>query len=106
MSEPDPAATAASSGSGRREPIRPLPSTPREPAEKKASSDLLPRMASAVVLISLVSYVVVLGGLWFLAVVMVLILLGQLISVELDPLPYALLAGAIRFFRRVITFPR
>ncbi len=59
------------------EPVRPLPATPVEPEQKKSGSDLPKRLLSAAILIPLVSYVIVIGGLPFLAVVLALILLGQ-----------------------------
>jgi phosphatidate cytidylyltransferase len=59
------------------EPVRPQPATPIEPEPKKAKSDLPSRLGSAGVLIPLVAYVIVSGGLPFLAVVLALILLGQ-----------------------------
>jgi phosphatidate cytidylyltransferase len=59
------------------EPVRPRPPTPVEPKPKKKRSDLPGRLLTAGVLIPVVAYVVIDGGLWFLGVVMALILLGQ-----------------------------
>ena len=66
----DPAAPAG--------PIHPLPPTPVQPkTRKKPHSDLPGRLLTAAVLIPLVLYVIVRGGLVFLATVVVIILLGQ-----------------------------
>lgn len=59
------------------EPVRPQPATAIEPEPKKDSSDLPGRLVSAGILIPLVAYVIISGGLAFLAVVLGLILLGQ-----------------------------
>ncbi len=67
---------SASGDSRVIEPVRPQPATPIE-APKKAKSDLPSRLVSAGILIPLVAYVIISGGLPFLAVVLGLILLGQ-----------------------------
>jgi phosphatidate cytidylyltransferase len=60
------------------EPVHPLPPTPVEPTvRKKSTSDLPGRLLTAGVLIPLVSYVIVKGGLIYLATVVIVILLGQ-----------------------------
>jgi phosphatidate cytidylyltransferase len=59
------------------EPIRPRPPTPVEPEPARTRSDLPGRLLTAAILVPLVSYVIIAGGLWFLGVVMTLILLGQ-----------------------------
>jgi phosphatidate cytidylyltransferase len=67
---------AASAGPG--EPIHPRPASPAAPrATKKSNSDLPGRLLTAVVLVPAVSYVIVQGGLLYLATVATIILLGQ-----------------------------
>ncbi len=73
MSEPT---RALSSRRPEAEPIHPRPPSPA-PARSGKRSDLPARLASAAVLVPTVIYVVVLGGLPYLAVVIALILLGQ-----------------------------
>jgi hypothetical protein len=71
-------ATASGDPAAPAEPIHPLPPTPVQPkTRKKPHSDLPGRLLTAAVLIPLVLYVVVRGGLVFLATVVVIILLGQ-----------------------------
>ena len=60
------------------EPIHPLPPTPVQPkTKKKPHSDLPGRVLTAAVLIPLVIYMIIRGGLAYLATVVVIILLGQ-----------------------------
>jgi len=60
------------------EPIHPKPPTPTKPREpKKSNSDLPGRLLTASVLVPIVSYVIVQGGLLFLGTVMLVIFLGQ-----------------------------
>jgi phosphatidate cytidylyltransferase len=60
------------------EPIHPLPPTPAVPkTRKKPHSDLPGRLVTAGVLVPLIIYVIIQGGLIFLATVIVIILLGQ-----------------------------
>ena len=71
-------ATTGGDSADPTEPIHPLPPTPVQPkTRKKARSDLPGRILTAAVLIPLVVYVIVLGGLVYLATVIVIILLGQ-----------------------------
>jgi phosphatidate cytidylyltransferase len=59
-------------------PIHPLPPTPVQPkTRKKPHSDLPGRLLTASVLIPLIVYVIVRGGLVYLGTVIVIILLGQ-----------------------------
>jgi phosphatidate cytidylyltransferase len=59
-------------------PIHPLPPTPVQPkTRKKPHSDLPGRLLTASVFIPLVVYVIIQGGLVYLATVVVIILLGQ-----------------------------
>jgi len=64
-------------GAESAEPVHPLPSTPAPPRAKKPRSDLPGRLLTAGILVPLVSYVIVRGGLLYLATVVVIILLGQ-----------------------------
>jgi len=66
-----------SSESSVTEPVRPPPPPVTEPQPKKAKSDLPKRLVSAGVLIPLVVYVTITGGLGFLVVLLAMILLGQ-----------------------------
>ncbi|MFQ5417317.1 MAG: phosphatidate cytidylyltransferase [Myxococcota bacterium] len=60
------------------EPIHPLPPTPEEPkAEKKPPRDMPGRLVTAGILVPLVSWVILRGGLIYLGTVVVIILLGQ-----------------------------
>ena len=61
---------------GGQEPIHPQPATPVEPPPARRS-DLPARLLTAAVLVPTVVWVIVLGGLAYLAVVIALILLGQ-----------------------------
>ena len=63
---------------GSPEPLHPRSPDPLAPASgKKSGSDLPARLATAAILVPLVIWVIVLGGLPFLAVVILFILLGQ-----------------------------
>jgi phosphatidate cytidylyltransferase len=70
----EPTCTGDAAGA---EPVRPQPPTPVEPKRTKPHSDLPGRLVTAGILIPVVSYLVVLDGLWFLGGIIVLILLGQ-----------------------------
>ena len=59
------------------EPSHPRAPDPLAPAPKKQGSDLPTRLLTAAILVPLVSYVIVLGGLVYLGVVIVFVLLGQ-----------------------------
>jgi len=60
------------------EPIHPRSPTPAAPkTRKKPNSDIPSRLVTAGVLVPLVSYVVVRGGLFYLATVVTIVLLGQ-----------------------------
>jgi phosphatidate cytidylyltransferase len=59
------------------EPIHPRPPTPSTPEAPKKRSDLPARLLTAGVLVPAVLYVIYLGGIAYLATVMVIILLGQ-----------------------------
>lgn len=72
MSESEPAPETATAG-----PVRPRPATPIETKPKKETSDLPGRLVTAGILVPLVTYAIIVGGLWFLGVVLTLILLGQ-----------------------------
>jgi phosphatidate cytidylyltransferase len=74
VSEPTRALPDEAAAGG--EPIHPLPPDPA-PERRGKRSDLPARLLSAAVLVPTVVYVVVLGGLPYLAVVIALILLGQ-----------------------------
>ncbi len=75
MSEP----TAALPGDDEAaaEPIHPRPPTPADLPREAKRSDLPARLLSAAILVPTIVYVVVLGGLPYLGVVILLILLGQ-----------------------------
>ena len=61
-----------------REPVRPLPPTPPpDPSQKSGRSDLQLRLLTASVLIPYVLYAIAQGGLWVLATVIVVTILGQ-----------------------------
>jgi phosphatidate cytidylyltransferase len=64
-------------GSGPSGAIHPQPPTPIAPPAPRKRSDLVVRLLSAAVLVPAVVYVIVLGGLPYLATVVVIILLGQ-----------------------------
>jgi phosphatidate cytidylyltransferase len=65
-------------GTATGEPVHPLPPTPAAPTgKKKSNSDLPGRLLTAAVLVPIVSYVIVQGGLIFLGVVVTIIFLGQ-----------------------------
>jgi phosphatidate cytidylyltransferase len=73
----DPTAARGESA-GPEEPSHPLPPTPVQPkTRKKRNSDLAARLVTASVLIPLVVFVIIRGGLVYLATVVVIILLGQ-----------------------------
>ncbi len=57
--------------------IHPQPPTPAVPKSPKKRSDLVVRLLSAAVLVPAVVYLIVLGGIPYLATVVVIILLGQ-----------------------------
>ncbi len=59
------------------EPLHPHAPDPLAPAPKKQGSDLPTRLLTAAILVPLVGYVIVLGGLVYLGVVIVFVLLGQ-----------------------------
>ncbi len=59
------------------EPLHPRAPNPLAPAPKKRGSDLPTRLLTAAILVPLVGYVIVLGGLVYLGVVIVFVLLGQ-----------------------------
>ncbi len=91
----------ATPGGAGSEPLHPRPPTPAAPLPRKRGSDLPARLLTAAVLAPAVIYVIVLGGLPFLATVILFILLGQREFYRLiedkgaHPLvPYGLAAGA------------
>ncbi len=59
------------------EPVHPRPPSPLEPEPKKKRSDLPMRLLTAAVLVPAVTYVIYLGGLWYLGTVVLIILVGQ-----------------------------
>jgi phosphatidate cytidylyltransferase len=59
------------------EPLHPRSPDPVAPAQEKRGSDLPARLLTAAILVPLVVYVIVLGGLVYLAVVIAFVLLGQ-----------------------------
>ena len=80
MSESTGGGQPGPEGPGRAEPsepIHPLPPSPAASRARKSSSDLLSRLMTAAILVPLVSYVIVKGGLLYLGTVVVIILLGQ-----------------------------
>jgi phosphatidate cytidylyltransferase len=76
VSEPTPALPGEVQADDS-EPIHPRPPTPAAPERSRRRSDLPARLLSAAILVPTVVYVVVLGGLPYLGVVILLILLGQ-----------------------------
>ncbi len=60
------------------EPLHPHPATPVEPPTRRRGGDLPARLLTAAVLVPLVIYLVVLGGLPYLAAVIFFVVLGQL----------------------------
>ena len=95
MSQATPVASASD------EPIHPRPPTPAPPPRKPRGSDLPARLATAAVLVPTVIYLVVLGGLPYLATVVLIVVQAQREFYRLieekgaHPLvPYGLLAGA------------
>jgi len=61
-----------------REPLHPHPSTPAEPPRPRRTNDLPARLLTAAVLVPTVIALVVVGGLPYLATVIVFVVLGQL----------------------------
>jgi len=59
------------------EPLHPRPSTPLEPPRRKSANDLPARLATAGILVPAVVWLVVLGGLPYLATVITFVVLGQ-----------------------------
>jgi phosphatidate cytidylyltransferase len=59
------------------EPLHPRPATPIQPPRRRARSDLPARLVTAALLVPAVIYLVVLGGLPYLATVIAFVLLGQ-----------------------------
>ena len=59
------------------EPIHPRPATPVEPSPRKPGSELRKRLLTASILVPLVAFLIIQGGLAFLAMVVVFVLLGQ-----------------------------
>ncbi len=91
----------ATPGGAGSEPLHPRPPSPAAPEPRKSGSDLPARLLTAAVLVPTVIYMIVLGGLPFLATVILFILLGQREFYRLiedkgaQPLvPYGLAAGA------------
>ncbi len=91
----------ATPGAEGSEPLHPRAPTPAAPQPRKSGSDLPARLLTAAVLVPTVIYMIVLGGLPFLATVILFILLGQREFYRLiedkgaHPLvPYGLAAGA------------
>ncbi len=58
-------------------PVHPRPSTPTPPESKKSRSDLVTRLLTAVILIPSLLYIITLGGLWYLATIILIAALGQ-----------------------------
>ena len=59
------------------EPIHPRPATPVEPSPEKPGSELRKRLLTASILVPLVTFMIIQGGLAFLGMVVVVVLLGQ-----------------------------
>ncbi|MBW2494861.1 MAG: phosphatidate cytidylyltransferase, partial [Deltaproteobacteria bacterium] len=59
------------------QPVRPQPATQTARKKRQSNSDLPGRLVTAAILVPIACYVVVEGGLWLLAVVVALVLLGQ-----------------------------
>ena len=59
------------------EPLHPRPSTPVEPPRRKSANDLPARLATAAILVPAVIWLVVVGGLPYLATVVAFVVLGQ-----------------------------
>ncbi len=76
MSEAQPMPAPETEGAGPGA-IHPQPPTPAVPKSSKPRSDLVVRLLSAAVLVPAVIYLIILGGLPYLATVVVIILLGQ-----------------------------
>ncbi len=77
-SSPEESLAGSPARTDASEPLHPLPPTPlAESGEKKEKSDLALRLFTAVILIPLVLYVIVLGGLAFLGTVLAFGLLAQ-----------------------------
>ena len=53
-------------------PVHPRPSTPTPPESKKSRSDLVTRLLTAVILIPSLLYIITLGGLWYLATIILI----------------------------------
>jgi phosphatidate cytidylyltransferase len=99
VSEATPVPSA--SGALPDEPVHPRPPTPVPPRRKRTRSDLPARLLTAGVLVPTVIYLVVLGGLAYLAAVVLIVIQGQREFYRLieekgaHPLvPYGLAAGA------------
>ncbi|MCH2173268.1 phosphatidate cytidylyltransferase [Myxococcota bacterium] len=58
-------------------PLHPQPATPLEPKPRRQGGDLRPRLLTAAILIPAVIYVITQGGLTYLAVVVIIVLLGE-----------------------------
>jgi CDP-diglyceride synthetase len=76
MSEAQPMSVRDAEGNAAGA-IHPQPPTPAVPKSPKQRSDLVVRLLSAAVLVPAVIYLIILGGLPYLATVVVIILLGQ-----------------------------
>ncbi len=59
------------------EPIHPRPATPVEPSPERPGSELRKRLLTASILVPLVTFMIIQGGLAFLGMVVVVVLLGQ-----------------------------
>jgi phosphatidate cytidylyltransferase len=78
MSEASADGDLAPGTTAHGEPIHPRPPTPAAPkTDKRPHSDLPGRLLTAVILVPLISYVIVQGGLLYLGTAVVIILLGQ-----------------------------
>ena len=76
MSEPQPMPAGEADGAAPGA-IHPQPPTPAAPKRPKKRSDLVVRLLSAAVLVPAVIYLIIVGGLPYLATVVIIILLGQ-----------------------------